>query len=337
MLEEQSRRHELPVRLRLFFNSFPRLGGRKGWGRNVSTARNLLMPQEKNLRAAGDRIESLLQELGGVADPRVRANAEELVRLLMELYGSALARILKIVDDTGPAVEIYDRLAADDLVASLLVLHGLHPLNVETRIARALDRVRPYLGSHGGDVKLLGVQEGVVHLRLEGSCHGCPSSTVTMKLAIEKAIEEAAPEVIRIEVEGASPTVSPASFGNGASAKSSQTAPQNPEASSGQWIVLDKLPEINGGNLALTKLAGMSILVCRVGEKFYAYQNFCSSCASALGGSALQENILTCSACARRYDVCRAGQCLDMSELHLAPLPLLVEHDGVKIALATEG
>ena len=122
----------------------------------------------------------------------------------MELYGSALARILEIVDDTGSADEIFDRLAADDLVASLLVLHGLHPLNIETRIVRALDRVRPYLGSHGGDVKLLGVKEGVVHLRLEGSCHGCPSSTVTMKLAIEKAIEEAAPEVVRIEVEGAS-------------------------------------------------------------------------------------------------------------------------------------
>ena len=191
------------------------------------------MPQEKNLRGTGDRIEGLLQELGSVADPRVRANAEELVRLLMELYGSALARILEIVDDTGPAVEIYDRLAADDLVASLLVLHGLHPLNVETRIARALDRVRPYLGSHGGDVKLLGVQEGVVHLRLEGSCHGCPSSTVTMKLAIEKAIEEAAPEVIRIEVEGASPAASAASNGNGAAPKISQTAAPDLEINSG--------------------------------------------------------------------------------------------------------
>ena len=158
--------------------------------------------QGNNLRAAGDRIESLLQELGTVADPRIREKAEELVRLLMELYGSALVRVLEIVDDTGSADAIFDRLAADDLVASLLVLHGLHPLNVETRIARALDRVRPYLGSHGGDVKLLGVKDGVVHLRLEGSCHGCPSSTVTMKLAIEKAIEEAAPEVVRIEVEG---------------------------------------------------------------------------------------------------------------------------------------
>jgi len=295
------------------------------------------MPQEKNLRAAGDRIEDLLRELGTVADPRVRANAEELVRLLMELYGSALARILEIVDDTGPAVEIYDRLAADDLVASLLVLHGLHPLNVETRIARALDRVRPYLGSHGGDVKLLGVQAGVVHLRLEGSCHGCPSSTVTMKLAIEKAIEEAAPEVIRIEVEGASPAASAASNGNGVAPKISQTAAPDLEINSGGWIALDQLPEFTVENLASTTLAGMSVLLCRVGETFYAYQDSCPSCGSALGGSVLQENLLTCSSCERRFDLRSAGQCLDMGELHLAPLPLLVEQDGVKIAVATEG
>jgi Fe-S cluster biogenesis protein NfuA/nitrite reductase/ring-hydroxylating ferredoxin subunit len=293
------------------------------------------MSNGKNLRAAGDRIEGLLQELGGVADPRVRANAEELVRLLMELYGSALARILEIVDDTGPAVEIYDRLAADDLVASLLVLHGLHPLNVETRIARALDRVRPYLGSHGGDVKLLGVQEGVVHLRLEGSCHGCPSSTVTMKLAIEKAIEEAAPEVIRIEVEGASPAASAASNGNGAAPKISQTAAPDLEINSGGWIALDQLPEFTVENLASTTLAGMSVLLCRVGETFYAYQDSCPSCGSALGGSVLQENLLTCSSCERRFDLRSAGQCLDMGELHLAPLPLLVEQDGMKIAVAT--
>ena len=293
------------------------------------------MSQGKDLRVAGDRIESLLQELGTVADPRIRAKAEELVRLLMELYGSGLARILEIVDDTGSTNEIFDRLAADDLVASLLVLHGLHPLNVETRIARALDRVRPYLGSHGGDVKLLGVNEGIVRLRLEGSCHGCPSSTITMKLAIEKAIEEAAPEVVRIEVEGSSPSTTIASNGNGAFPKSNPTATQDLETSSGQWIALDKLPEFTPGNLALTKLGGVSILLCKIGETFYAYQDSCPSCGSTLGGSALEENQLTCSSCARRYDLRSAGQCLDMGELHLAPLPLLIEKDGMKIAVAT--
>jgi len=293
------------------------------------------MSQEKDLREAGDQIEALLQELGAAADPRVRAKAEELVRLLMELYGSALARILETVDNTDSADAIFDRLATDDLVASLLVLHGLHPLNVETRIARALDRVRPYLGSHGGDVKLLGVNEGVVHLRLEGSCHSCPSSTVTMKLAIERAIEEAAPEVVRIEVEGASSSASAGLNGNGTGHGSNPTARKDLESNAGKWITLDKLPDFSGGNLAPTKLAGASILLCRIGETFYAYRDSCPSCGSTLGRSVVQENLLTCSSCARRYDLRSAGQCLDVDELHLAPLPLLVERDGVKVAVAT--
>ncbi|HEX4959553.1 MAG TPA: NifU family protein [Thermoanaerobaculia bacterium] len=164
-------------------------------------------PQDVELRAAGDRIEILMGELAA-ASPAVQGKAEELVRLLMRLYGAGLERILTVVDDAGPAsAPIFARLAADDLVASLMVLHDLHPLDLETRVARALEQVRPHLGSHGGDVELLGVEAGVVRLRLLGSCHGCPSSTVTMKLAIEKAIAEAAPEIARIEVEGvADPT-----------------------------------------------------------------------------------------------------------------------------------
>ena len=295
------------------------------------------MSKGTNLRAAGDRIEALLQELGGVAEPRVREKAEELVRLLMELYGAALTRILETIDDTDSADKIFDRFAADDLVASLLILHGLHPLNVETRIAHALDRVRPYLGSHGGDVKLLGVKEGVVHLRLEGSCHGCPSSTVTMKLAIEKAIEEAAPEVVRIEVEGESSLASVAANGNETFQRNNPTARQNREIHSGEWITLDKLPDFNGGNLALTKLAGTNILLCRISESFYAYRDLCPSCGSALWGSVLHENLLTCSSCTERFDLRSAGQCLGVNDLHLAPLPLLVENDAVKIAVATEG
>ncbi|HEV3398985.1 MAG TPA: NifU family protein, partial [Actinomycetes bacterium] len=81
-------------------------------------------------------------------------------------------------------------------------LHDLHPKDTETRVVEALDQVRPYLGSHAGGVELLGIDPGgVVHLRLEGSCDGCPSSVQTVKLAIERAIEEAAPEVTAVEVE----------------------------------------------------------------------------------------------------------------------------------------
>jgi len=154
------------------------------------------MSEGQDLRAVGSRIEELLGQIRA-GDPGTAEVAEEVVRLVVELYGAGLERTVELA---GP--EAMDRLVEDELVASLLVLHGLHPKDTQTRVVEALDQVRPYLGSHAGGVELLGVDpEGVVHLRLEGSCDGCPSSTMTVKLAIERAIEEAAPEVTRIEVE----------------------------------------------------------------------------------------------------------------------------------------
>ena len=153
--------------------------------------------QARDLRAVGSRIEELLGRLRAAGDPGTADTAEEIVRLVVELYGAGLERTVELA---GP--EVLEQLVEDELVASLLVLHGLHPKDTETRVVEALDEVRPYLGSHAGGVELLGVDPaGVVHLRLEGSCDGCPSSVQTVKQAIERAIEEAAPEVTAVEVE----------------------------------------------------------------------------------------------------------------------------------------
>ncbi|WP_412537728.1 NifU family protein [Longispora sp. K20-0274] len=141
----------------------------------------------------GTRIERLVAES---TDP---AKADELVRLLVGLYGEALTRIAAVARDTG----VLDRLAADPVVSELLVVHDLHPQDTTQRVAAALEEVRPYLGSHAGGVELLGVDDdGVVRLRLEGTCHGCPSSTLTATTAIETAVRRAAPEVTRVDVAG---------------------------------------------------------------------------------------------------------------------------------------
>jgi Fe-S cluster biogenesis protein NfuA len=154
------------------------------------------------VHSAGDRVEALLAELGGLTDPATRAKAEELVRALIELYGEGLERILQIIIETD-AAEVLHGLTSDDLVSGLLILHDLHPLTTDERVREALDEVRPHLGSHEGGVELLGVTaDGVVRLRLRGSCHGCPSSRLTVTGAIERAIAETAPEVSRVEVEG---------------------------------------------------------------------------------------------------------------------------------------
>jgi Fe-S cluster biogenesis protein NfuA len=149
------------------------------------------------------RIEELAREIEALPDANSRATAAELVQLLMEFYGQGLARMVAIAGQ-GDAAQagIVDAFARDTIVSQLLMLHGLHPVDLPTRVGKALDKVRPLLHSHGGDVELLGIENGLLRLRLEGSCHGCPSSTLTLKNAIEEAIYEFAPDISGLDVAG---------------------------------------------------------------------------------------------------------------------------------------
>jgi len=145
------------------------------------------------------RIESLIEEMKAATDPKTGAAAIEVVQTLMELHYSGLDRIMEVITDSDEAGKIMNKFAEDEMVSSLLLLHGLHPVDLEDRVMAALDSVRPYLHSHGGNVELVEISNGTVRLRMIGSCNGCPSSAMTLKLAIEKAIYEAAPDVASIE------------------------------------------------------------------------------------------------------------------------------------------
>jgi Fe-S cluster biogenesis protein NfuA len=152
---------------------------------------------------AGERVEALLAELGSHAGPQVAATAEELVSCLVELYGSGLGEIIRIIgEDAEAGPRLMDALVADPLVESLLLLHDLHPLDVGTRVRQAIDRVLPRLGSHAGRVEFSGVDDrGVIKLRLERSGHGCQSSSAPVREAIEEAVAQAAPEAAGVEID----------------------------------------------------------------------------------------------------------------------------------------
>jgi Fe-S cluster biogenesis protein NfuA len=150
-----------------------------------------------------ERVQEILGSLDEIADPVAQARVQELVGTVLELYGAGLERILGILEDAGdPALPIRDALLDDGIVASLLLIHGLYPIPLEERVMQALDSMRPFLASHGGNVELVSVEEGVARLRLEGSCNGCPSSAATLEHALKEAIEEAAPDLLGLEVEG---------------------------------------------------------------------------------------------------------------------------------------
>jgi len=150
-----------------------------------------------------ERVQDLLGSLDDIADPVAQARVQELVGAVLELYGAGLERILGVLEDAGAsALPIRDALLDDGVVASLLLIHGLYPITLEERVTQALDSVRPFLATHGGNVELVSVEDGIARLKLQGSCDGCPSSAATLEHALREAIELAAPDLLGLEVEG---------------------------------------------------------------------------------------------------------------------------------------
>jgi Fe-S cluster biogenesis protein NfuA len=149
------------------------------------------------------KLHKLIQQLESSADPSTQARMREIVQTLMDFHAQAITQLLEQIADSETAgCALIDKLAENELISSMLLLYNLHPLDMDARIGLALEKVRPYLHSHGGNVELLSTADGIVRLRLQGSCHGCPSSTATLKQTIETAIYEKAPDVLGIEVEG---------------------------------------------------------------------------------------------------------------------------------------
>ncbi|WP_430334324.1 NifU family protein [Rhodococcus sp. ACT016] len=290
-------------------------------------------------RGAGDRIEALLDS-ASAGGPVARERAEQLVREVVDLYGEALERILAAAARTPGLV---DELARDELVSSVLLVSGLHPHDVETRVRKALDDVRPYLGSHGGDVELVEVSDdGVVRLRLLGSCHGCPSSSVTLQLAVEGAVQAAAPETTAIEVEtdpGEPAAATPGVF----SVDSLMSHVRDPEQHPGTWMAAPEFADLAPDEVGGFTLGGLTMLVCRLGDEVFAYRDRCPACGNSMAGTVMQRRaggavgdaVVRCPTCRAHYDVRRAGAGVETSGEHLDPLPVLVRDGVLSVAVPT--
>jgi Fe-S cluster biogenesis protein NfuA/nitrite reductase/ring-hydroxylating ferredoxin subunit len=290
-------------------------------------------------RSAGDRIQTLLDATSASGEA-ARERAEQLVREVVELYGAGLSRVLAAINGEAGEADpgILDRLVADDLVASLLLVHGLHPHDVRRRVSEALDRVRPYLGSHGGDVHLLDIVGDTVQLQFAGSCKSCPSSAVTLELAVEDAIRAAAPEVSSIEVvtaqaDSAAAVIPPEQLL--AKVRANDTAVS--------WHQVPDLADLAPNEVGGFVVADVPMLACRVGDQLYAYRDHCPACDGSMAGAVLHRQataaapVLRCPRCHAHFDVVHAGAGLDDgTDYHLDPIPLLVRDGVLSIAIPAE-
>lgn len=154
-------------------------------------------------RQMAARLQELIEQIQNQPNPAGRALLQECLQSLLAFYGDGLARLLGHIQDSGAeGAAVLDRLLQDQMVSGLLLVHGLHPVPLEARLRAALEKVRPYMQSHGGNIELLSLESEVARVRLQGACKTCPSSTVTLELAVRRAVEEACPDLIAFEVVG---------------------------------------------------------------------------------------------------------------------------------------
>jgi Fe-S cluster biogenesis protein NfuA/nitrite reductase/ring-hydroxylating ferredoxin subunit len=291
--------------------------------------------EDAQARERVDRVETLLEELEALPDPAAREKTTEVVQALLDLYGEGLGRIVAAVAERDSG-DLAEALAADELVSHLLLLHDLHPVPLEQRVQGALDEVRPYLESHGGNVELLAVEGGVARLRLEGSCSGCPSSAMTLKLAIERAIHKAAPDIEAIDAHGAVAESPPPRLIQLEIAEPLGPTGGDPPRVEEEWATAGALPELSSGGSVVKLVAGEEVLFLRLNGTFYAYRPACPDCGGSLDEAPVSGDELACPGCGHRYDIRHAGACLDAPALHLDPLPLLVDEAGlVRVAVGS--
>ncbi len=154
-------------------------------------------------QAQTQRIHELVQRAAALSDPEARDIALGLMQSLMDLHGPGMSRMVELLSESGDAGRnSLTKLGNDPLICGLLVLYGIHPVSFEDRIRRAIEKLGPELRNQAASVKLLGISDCVVRVKVETLAHGVASSPEKLKLAVEHAILEAAPEVIEIIAEG---------------------------------------------------------------------------------------------------------------------------------------
>jgi Fe-S cluster biogenesis protein NfuA/nitrite reductase/ring-hydroxylating ferredoxin subunit len=269
------------------------------------------------LNEQSQHIQELIEEIDVLPDPDTRELAQECIQEILSFYGHGLEKILKIISNgnNAAAKDIYNNLIEDSFLSGLLLIHDLHPLDLRTRLHLALEKVKPYMDSHGGSVEIISLENGVAKLKLSGSCKGCPSSASTLELGIKQAIEEICPDLLKLEVEGVN--TSP-------SLKSNHNEPG--------WKIVKGVDSLPNGGMRGVEIAGTNLVICKFRDQLYAYRNFCPACERTFSNGTLIENILSCQL-GHSYDIHVAGKCINDEQLHLDPFPLLQEEGSTKVAI----
>lgn len=293
-------------------------------------------PDERHGEPALDELVARLEAFEAIADPHERARVLSVLEAFDGLHRRALTRLFDAVRAAEPGLAA--RLYGDPDVRVLFDLYDLPPPDVHAAAAAAIDEVRPYAQSHGGDLELLGVQDGVVRVRLAGSCVGCPSSAATLRHWVEARLAERVPgyrgmEVVeaghpgepprRLELLAGVPPAGPARI------PLEEVRDAQPE----EEVRVGRLSELGGDGLHGVRAGGLPVLLVRRGTEVRAFVDGCGGSPLLLSvGGSLEGDEIRCAWHGCRYDA-RTGAAIAARGGALPPLRVRVAGDDLWVAV----
>jgi nitrite reductase/ring-hydroxylating ferredoxin subunit len=294
------------------------------------------------------QLNALVEVLENYPDSAIRETALDVVQITLQLYGETLRRILESIGTLAQKEEILARLFSDEVIRSMLLIHDLLPISLQDRVAAALNRLRPFLLSQGADVELVSVEGERARLRLIRSGKGAPQIAM-LEQEIRKALTEAAPDLIGVEIEGLAEQleatakaasflkslISPARTEEAPAAKLVQLkkTPVDKTKVEGHWVAVIRANGLTEGQFRIVHFGEDNLLVCKINSEIYAYRNACAEGGAPLDDAMFESPMLTCLCHGYRFDLRHKGKCMEKPNLSLASLPAIIEDEKIKVAL----
>ncbi len=290
------------------------------------------------------QLNFLVEQLEQYPDAEVREKALDLVQIIINIYGESLRRMIATLQSEPNCDQILLRMVNDEVIRSLLLIHGLMPVSLYDRIAAKLNEIRPYLLSQGCDVELLGIDNARARIRLMRHGKGAPP-IAALKAEIENELTAAAPDILGVEVEGLSEKIeatakAAAALGRMIEKPRPERAPvmvnikrrQPPANGAITWVAVIRTQSIDEGQFKVVNFEDIKVLISNFGGEFYGYCNACAEGGRSLDDALFESPILSCSCHGYGYDL-RRGNCIERPELKLERVPLKLEDYKVKIGI----
>lgn len=286
-----------------------------------------------DLTQLAERVDRAVAEVGGL-NPEQRAKAMALKSAIEEFHKVGLTKIVRRLKEDPHGKELLFELVDDPAVYSLFSMHGLVRADLQTRVSRVIEMVRPSLQSHGGDVALVDVRDNRVFVRLAGNCNGCSMSSVTLRTTVEESLKEHVPEIAGVEVVPTEPD-------RGAEEDQVNVLQiQLPLVAAGPdggqrvvqgagWVEGPRADDVGPDRPVAFEAEGTQAIVIYSKEGLRAFRNACGHQGLPLdrGVCDAEAGTITCPWHGFQFDSA-SGECFSAPQCQLEPFPLRVT-DGV--------